>query len=289
MLSYLHGYHAGNFADVHKHCTLMLLLKKLHAKNTPITYIDTHAGAGLYALDDEKAEKTRESQLGVDALLASKTGVTHSAITEYLHLLASVRVSKQHTLGEHAYPGSPAIAQALLREQDFGILMELHNNEVGKLKQHFKRDTRLSIHHRDGFEGLAALTPPSTARGLALIDPSYELTSDYHQLISSLQTATARWRTGVFAVWYPILAGEKNHADFIKRKLAQLDVASVLNSELHIYTKEKNDGMIGSGMAIINAPWQLDTELESLLPELETLLAQSSKVKNKVEWLKEKA
>lgn len=103
MLSYLHGYHAGNFADVHKHCTLMLLLKKLHAKNTPITYIDTHAGAGLYALDDEKAEKTRESQLGVDALLASKTGVTHSAITEYLHLLASVRVSKQHTLGEHAY------------------------------------------------------------------------------------------------------------------------------------------------------------------------------------------
>lgn len=289
MLSYLHGYHAGNFADVHKHCTLLLILKKLLAKNTPITYMDTHAGSGVYSLDDEKAEKTKESLLGIDALLKPSTGIKSALLTDYLTLLTTFRESHKNTLGELGYPGSPAIAQALLREQDFGVLIELHNTEVGNLKRHFKRDSRLSIHHRDGFEGLAALTPPATPRGLALIDPSYELTSDYHELIKSLQTATARWSTGVFAIWYPILTGEKNHADFIKRKLSQLNVASVLNCELHIHAKEETSGMFGSGMAIINAPWQLDVELEALLPELKTHLAQSNQASYKVEWLKEKA
>lgn len=291
LLSYLHGYHAGNFADVHKHCTVMLVLQKLLQKNTPISYIDTHAGSGVYTLDDALAEKTGEYKLGIGALeQAYRDGKGHNPTAKaYLELLELFRQKKRATHGEQAYPGSPAIAQQLMRDQDFGILIELHTTEIGKLKQTFKRDSRLSIHHRNGFEGLAALTPPKTPRGLALIDPSYELTSDYHELFKHLDSATQRWSTGVFAIWYPILAGEKNHSSFIKRKLGQLNVQSTFVAELQLKTKEEGSGMIGSGMALINAPWKLDTELAALMKDLEIHLGDNKNTSSYIEWIKEKA
>lgn len=291
MLSYLHGYHAGNFADVHKHCTLMLVLQKLKQKNAPITFIDTHSGSGLYDLQEATAQKTGEYQHGVGALEQAhiQGKISTPTLLDYLSLIEAVQNNKQTTFEGKIYPGSPAIAQHLLREHDFGLLMELHNNEIGKLKQFFKRDGRLNIHHRNGFEGLAALTPPATPRGVALIDPSYELVSDYHDVFTALQTATQRWRTGIFAVWYPILAGEKNHAPFIKRKLAQLDCNNALVSELHIQPSAQAEGMTGSGMAIINVPWQLDTDLKALTDALQTHLDQGFKTESRLEWIKEKA
>lgn len=282
MLSYRHGYHAGNHADILKHALLCLLLTKLTSKDSPCIYFDTHAGAGSYDLSQQWAQQTGEYAAGVDRLLSCHT--PPAALTPLLALVKQMRQSRPM-----AYPGSPEIARQLLRPKDKLVFMELHNNEVRALKRNCRGDKRISFHHRDGFEGLVGLTPPPIARGLALIDPSYELKADYEKAATAVGKSAARWTTGTFALWYPLLGASNNRADLLLKRLKNATTQSLLTAELKVKAPSDDFGMHGSGMAIVNPPWQLDTQLQELLPGLATLLAQDDEASWKLEWLREKA
>jgi 23S rRNA (adenine2030-N6)-methyltransferase len=281
LLSYRHGYHAGNHADVFKHIVLCLLLKKLTAKATPCIYLDTHAGAGSYNLNQQWAQRNAEFLQGIERLLEQEQPPALAA-----DLLQLVRNARRQ--GPMAYPGSPAIARELLRPQDKLVLMELHNNEISALKRNCHGDKRISFHHRDGFEGLVGLMPPAIARGLVLVDPSYELKADYERTATSVVKAAGRWSTGTFAVWYPLLGKDRNRSQPLLQRLKS-GAQNLLVSELWVKAPSEDFGMHGSGMAIINPPWQLDTQLQELIPPLSALLAQDDQAGWRVDWLKAKA
>lgn len=284
MLSYRHAFHAGNHADVLKHVCLMLLLNKLTSKNKPCVYIDTHAGAGCYDLNAEQAQKTSEYQGGV----AQLGDIKDSVLNAYQQLIAPFWQQCQ-------YPGSPLLAAKLLRSNDSLHLIEWHNEEVANLRRTMRPYSQAAVHHRNGFEALVALTPPKPARGLVLIDPAYELGSDYQQLVTALQKACKRWATGVYAIWYPLLAkrsGSHNPhskaglSEKMLQQLSALPVDSLLNVQLWVDTPSQG-GMYGSGMAIINPPWQFDQQIKACLPELTQLLAQSGGAGWQLDWLKQ--
>lgn len=278
MLSYRHAYHAGNHADVLKHSLLCLVLAKLTVKDSPCVYIDTHAGAGLYQLNSAQAQKTGEAAGGIERLLAAPTSIP--GLAPYLKTVHQLRGKRPQS-----YPGSPAIAQQLLRPQDKLNLLELHNKEIDTLRANLGRDRRLSIHHRDGFEGLPALLPPPCPRGLVLMDPAYEVVADYAQAVASLAKAQARWQTGTYMLWYPLLARQRDRSGWLKHELHRQRPRNLLIAELWVQPASEEYGMHGSGVAIVNAPWQLDEQLSALLPALSELLTQAPGAGWKLDWL----
>lgn len=282
VLSYRHGFHAGNHADVFKHAALCLILKKLTAKEAPFVYLDTHSGAGHYNLNKQWSQTTVEFMDGIERVLNAER--TPPLLEEYVHLVKQAREAKPM-----AYPGSPNIARALLRPQDKLVLMELHNNEIRELKRHCAGDKRVSFHHRDGFEGLVGLMPPVLPRGVALIDPSYEVKADYETVARSISKAAARWATGMFVVWYPLLGESRDLSQLLLKKLKQSTEHSLLVAELAVKEQSAEFGMHGSGLAILNPPWQLNDQLRELLPALAEMLAQDDKASWRVEWLRQKS
>jgi 23S rRNA (adenine2030-N6)-methyltransferase len=221
LLSYQHGYHAGNAADVHKHLTLVLLLQKLRAKDAAFCFVDAHAGRGLYDLDSEAARKTGEAAHGILKLVAATD--PPASVCDYLDLVAGHNRPGSHRF----YPGSALLAQALLREQDRALLLELHPQEVLALKEAMARDRRVSVHKRDCFEGLPALLPPRIRRGLVLLDPSYEIRSEYETVIDLLEQSLSRWSNGIYLLWYPLprrrqrLHAARPHAQHPQRRQAR--------------------------------------------------------------------
>ena len=281
MLSYRHGFHAGNHGDVLKHICQILVLNKLCEKNKPFVYIDTHSAAGRYDLTSEESQKTSEFKTGVNKV-ATYQG--HSdVIISYKTLISDY-------LERDQYPGSPEIARAISRENDKLMFMELHNQELVNLKRNM-RGNNISIHHRDGFEGLVALTPPQPARGMVLIDPPYEMADEYVTLSKCLKKTLARWQTGIYLIWYPLLsarAGAKSGAsERMVKGFSSLPVKNLLNITLSVEGKDEDTGMYGSGMAIINAPRQFDNIMSDTLPELTKLLGVSDKSEYSIEWLVE--
>ena len=293
MFSYRHGYHAGNHADVLKHICQMLIIDKLKCKDKGFTYIDTHSGAGLYDLSSEQAQKTYEFKQGITRL-ADYAGA-EPALLAYQELTSSY-------LKNHQYPGSPEISRLLMRDQDKLHLMEWNNQEVINLKRQI-RGHNVAVHHRDGYEGLIAMTPPDLKRGLVLVDPSYETPDDYHHVVDALTKAYKRWSSGIYAIWYPLLAKRENESnDSFERAaskhhksqnmleaLSNAGFKNLLQEALAVQDPETFAGMYGSGMAIINAPWQLDDQLRACLSELTPLMAQNKKATNLVKWLVEEA
>lgn len=277
MFSYRHGYHAGNHADVLKHLCQMLILEKLASKAKPFTYIDTHSGAGCYNLGAGFSTKTSEFVDGIDRLLNLST--QQPEIKRYQKLINQYRQKER-------YPGSPEIACTMLRAQDTMSLMEWHNQEIINLKKHMGRRTNVSIHHRDGFEGLIALSPPKPARGLVMIDPSYEVNDDYEAVIHTLEKSYRKWKTGIYMLWYPLLAKARDKSGAMVNKIGKGPYSSVLNIQLSVKPQEEELGMHGSGILVINAPWQFDHQVEALLPELTTCLAIEGKGRGTVDWLK---
>ena len=233
MLSYQHAYHAGNRADLHKHAALARLIAALTVKPRPITYMETHAGRGLYDLSGPEARKTGEAAEGI-----LKAELPPGP---YAEALARVRV--RH--GATAYPGSPLIALELLRPVDRLHLMELHPAEHAALKRAL-RAPNVAIHRRDGFEGVLALSPPRPRKGLVLVDPSYEVKADYDAVPAFVAKLAARWPEATVLVWYPILA-EGRH----ERMAAALARPGVQRHEVRFGTGR---GMLGSGLIGVNLP-----------------------------------
>lgn len=278
MFSYRHSFHAGNHADVLKHLCQMLILQKLSIKTKPWTYIDTHSGAGLYSLASEESQKTAEYLQGIERL-SGYTGEC-TAILNYQTLV-------NQFLQQDEYPGSPQIAAQLARENDKLVCMEFHNNEIANLKRNM-RGTAAGIHHRDGFEGLLAVSPPKPARGLVLIDPPYELANEYDLVVDTVAKALKKWSSAVIAIWYPLLGGRAGAkqplANIMLDSLCELPCNNLLTVEMEVEQHNQDSGMYGSGLAIINAPWQLDEDLRQCIPQLHQLLTIDPNTTYRIDW-----
>mgnify|MGYP002634174054 CR=1 FL=1 len=257
MLSYQHGYHAGGFADVHKHAALCLLLAHLRRKPTPFCIIDSHAGRGLYDLTGEQASRTGEWQAGIARLV--EAAPVNEAVQPYLDIVAGFNAAGDLT----SYPGSPAIAARLMRKTDRLILVEGHPAEHAALSGAFRRDQRVHIHKRDSFEALPGLTPPTERRGLVLIDPSYEVKSEYRSVPVTVGKALRRWSTGIFAIWYPLLPDDRHRPLVVDLEAM---ARPVLIAELTGPVRDQ--GLRGAGLAVINPPWRFAESLASVGSEL---------------------
>ncbi len=235
MLSYQHAYHAGNPADLHKHLVLAELLTLLTRKARGISYLETHAGRGLYDLSAPESLKTGEAAEGIAALTLPACP------------LKTAIDAAQRSFGPAAYPGSPLIAQTLLRDQDRLHLMELHPAEYGALRKALRSETT-AVHKRDGYEGVLSLSPPKPRKGLVLIDPSYEVKTEYEQVADFTHKLMAKWPEATVMIWYPILPAGR-HEDLIaglKLKFLRHEVS---------FDLKDGEGMIGSGLVLVNTPY----------------------------------
>lgn len=267
MLAYRHAFHAGNHADVLKHITLMLLLRYMNAKDKPYRYIDTHAGAGGYSLEGQYAQKKGEYEKGIGRLWAREGLPT--VVSDYLELVQ--RFNPDGALTQ--YPGSPALAQMMLREQDQMRLFEMHPTDHRILTSFMAEAPGVTVYRADGFEGLKGQVPPSSRRALVLMDPSYEGHADYLKVVTSLRAAIERFSTGVYMVWYPQV--QKLEAAQLPKRLQALAPKSWLHARLTVQQPDSQGfGLAGSGVFIINPPHTLHAELQALLPVLTETLAQ---------------
>lgn len=280
MLSYRHAFHAGNHADVLKHVVLIQLLHYLGQKETPCMYIDTHAGAGVYALDAAYAAKNAEYETGIARLWDRKD--LPPPVAEYVQLIKSMNPSGKMRY----YPGSPYCADKVLREQDRLRLFELHPSDSKILEDNFRkleahaaaqgvrptaRGKRVMIQKGDGFIGLKALLPPPSRRGLILVDPPYEDKDDYRRVKETLSDALTRFATGTYAVWYPLL--QRMESRQLPDKLKRLPANSWLNVTLSISMPSPDGfGLHSSGMFILNPPWTLEPMLRKIMPYLVSVL-----------------
>lgn len=264
-MNYRHVYHAGNFADVIKHIMLTALIYSMMRKDTPFCYLDTHAGSGAYDLLSESANKTKEYQNGIKKIIAADK--PPELVARYLHCVHEINNqlmgSKQTYASLRYYPGSPLIARHLIRPHDRIVACELHPEEYQSLKTTFAGDKQVAVHHTDGFHGLKAFLPPSERRGIVLIDPPYENPDEFTRIAHTLPLALKRWPSGTYAIWYPIkdkLAVQKFYS-----ALKQPITDPILAIELTIYPDIPNH-LNGTGLIVINPPWQLEETVNNILP-----------------------
>ena len=269
MLSYRHAFHAGNHADVLKHFIEVQLLRYLAQKDKPFWYIDTHAGAGCYALDSGYAMQNAEFESGIARLWQRED--LPAPLAEYIELVKRLNPDGQLKL----YPGSPLVALQLLRDQDRMRLFELHPADSEMLQENFAgHGTQVLAQAADGFGALKALLPPPPRRALVLIDPPYEDKQDYRRVIAALREGLKRFANGVYAVWYPQL--QRAEAQQLPEQLRQLPVKSWLHVALSVQAPSADGfGMHGSGMFVLNPPWTLHGVLQETMPYLVKVLGQN--------------
>jgi 23S rRNA (adenine2030-N6)-methyltransferase len=265
MLSYLHGYHAGNHADALKHTVLTAALARLVAKDKPLRYIDTHAGAGGYDLRAAAAQKNREHEGGVGKVWTADGAPP--AVSRWLGLAR--RYNGEGAL--RRYPGSPWLAAQLLRASDDLFLFELHPVEHRALKKMVDGDRRVKLQREDGLTACIGLVPPPAKRALVLIDPSYELRDEHRSVIDAVVKLHKRFATGTIAIWYPVI--ERRWVERYERALRAAGIGAFATYELCVARERRGGGLTGSGMFVVNPPWQLADELEAALPWLVERLA----------------
>ncbi len=266
MLSYRHAFHAGNHADVLKHIILAQVLEYMIRKDKPFVYVDTHAGAGLYDLRGDWAEKNREYETGIGRIPLDLSGVP-GGMHAYLRVVQALNPLG----GLSEYPGSPWIARAILRAQDKARLFELHPSEYQKLHDLFAGNRHIKAEQCDGFQALNAVLPPAERRAVIFIDPPYEVKTDYRTVVESVKAAYRKFPSGVYIIWYPSL--NRMLTCKLESDLVNSGMRNILLVELSIGPEAGNIGMTTSGMIIINPPWQLSNALQNVLPFLQNSLA----------------
>lgn len=261
MLSYRHAFHAGNYADVLKHATLVQILRYMTQKDKPLCYLDTHAGAGFYSLKSPEAAKTGESERGIGLLWQ---------VPELPSALADYRACVAAACGRHltAYPGSPWFAQHLLRADDRLVLCELHPADRAQLERTFRGSANARCYAEDGWAKSLALTPPPERRGLVLIDPSYEVKDDYRKAAEHLAALYRKFATGVYAIWYPI--ADPARTETLLKRVRNSGVRRILRLEIGLTRDHLQPGMTGTGMLVVNPPWNL---AETMAPALQWFAA----------------
>jgi 23S rRNA (adenine2030-N6)-methyltransferase len=245
MLSYQHIYHAGNFADVHKHTLLVKTLSALKNKSSSLCVLDTHAGRGMYDLSAPEAQKKEEFKNGILSLWNEETG----PLADYTQI-----VQKYNPHGKlESYPGSPCIIRDMLRPADSLILSELHPAEFTELEKTFEGVKNTLILKNDGFAIMNERMPPDERHGMIVIDPPYEIKTDYVRLPRQVEKTWKKWPQGVFFIWYPILTTQP-HLDMLTA-LRRTTITDILISEIRLEEMPKEGfAMYGSGIAIINPP-----------------------------------
>mgnify|MGYP005988868907 CR=1 FL=1 len=278
MLSYRHAFHAGNFADVLKHSVLTLVLQYMTRKDKGFYYIDSHSGAGIYQLSDDYAQKTAEYKDGIARLIDTKL-INHDipqALQPYIDLIEQVNQQqleqREVEQGEELefYPGSPAIARQFTRRQDSAHLFELHPTDIEHLTQYCQRWNKSHVKQSDGYQGVLGLVPPPNRRGVVLIDPPYELKEDYLKAVRTIINGYKKFATGTYILWYPVVKRE------LVEQMQDAFIKSNVRNLLQVEYCQKQDtleyGMTGSGLFIVNPPWQLNQQLTQILPYLKEKL-----------------
>lgn len=258
MLSYQHGYHAGNLADVHKHAALAWVLAEMTRKDKPLSYLETHAGRGLYDLGAPEALKTGEAAAGIE-----RVERWFAPDDPYARVLAETR--RRH--GPRAYPGSPLVAALTLRTGDRMTLAELHPRE-GEALERALGPHGATIERRDGLETAVARTPPTPRRGLLLADPSWEVKAEYDKVPAALEAVARKWNVGALMLWYPLLP-DARHAGMLRR--LERAFPEGLRHEVRFPPARAGHGMEGSGLFVVNPPWRLDERLGWLSERFATL------------------
>jgi 23S rRNA (adenine2030-N6)-methyltransferase len=279
-MNYRHIYHAGNFADVLKHAVMARLIEYLKLKDKPFRVIDTHAGIGVYDLSSEEAQKTGEWLGGIGKLLGKDLPKNVAPLlAPYLDVVRSLNATSNVRL----YPGSPKLARMLLRKEDRLSLMELHPADCETLQGNFADDFQTRVTHLDGWLALNAHVPPKEKRGLILVDPPFEEPNEYARLVDGLGKAWRKFPGGVYCLWYPLKRGAPIK-DFTKA-LYELEIPKMLSAELTVRS-EREDGLTGSGLVIVNPPYTLKGELDILLPFLKEKLAQDRFASSRIAWIR---
>ena len=273
-MHYRHAFHAGNFADVFKHVLLCGLVLALNRKGAPWTYLETHAGAGGYRLQDE-AQRTGEFREGVARLMS--VDAAPLALSEWLDIVR--KFNRGAALD--AYPGSPWFVRQLAREQDRLVLCERVEGVFNDLRMLFAGDAAVALHRRDGYE-LPALLPPQSKRALVLIDPPFESPTEFEQVSASLIAARKRFSQGIYAVWYPLK--KRFEADRFCRRMGREADRDVL--DLRFETGAPGEGqMRGCGVLIVNPPYRFEEDLAPALDVLKRVLAQGPSAGWQAQWL----
>ncbi|ESW85867.1 lactate dehydrogenase [Mesorhizobium sp. LSJC269B00] len=271
-MNYRHAFHAGNHTEVFKHAALTIVLERLAQKTQPFMVLDTHAGIGSYDLTSEEANRTGEKDSGVAKVLGQKL----ASAPRYTSLLNDLNRD-----GLRIYPGSPEIIRNMLRDGDRLVACELHPKDGRLLQKRFRRDRRVLVQLRDGYEAIGALLPPPERRGLVFIDPPFEQKDETKRLANALQKGARKWATGVFLVWYPIKDATTGAA--LARATISAGFQKILRAEFLPYLR---DGirLAGSGMIICNPPWTVDESLRRLCRELTPLLGDAKSTWS-VDWV----
>jgi 23S rRNA (adenine2030-N6)-methyltransferase len=277
-MNYRHAFHAGNFADVHKHAVMARVLVHLREKHAAFRVIDTHAGAGRYDLTAPEPSRSGEWRDGIGRLLTAPIdGASRALLAPYLDAVAAL-----NSAGALAtYPGSPLLARSLLRQQDRLIACELEPHAAAALAATMRGDRRVKTITLDGWMALSAYVPPKERRGLVLIDPPFEDPGEFAHLPGALATAYRKWPTGIYMLWYPLK--ERRAPDTLARKLQAAGVPKVLRSEFTIGAVGTGARLAGSGLILVNPPFKLEAELRVLQPALAAIL--SSHGGWRLDWL----
>ncbi|MGV7217898.1 23S rRNA (adenine(2030)-N(6))-methyltransferase RlmJ [Bradyrhizobium sp. UFLA05-112] len=282
-MNYRHAFHAGSFADVIKHIVLARILTYLQDKPAAFRVIDTHAGAGLYDLKSDEAQRGGEWLTGIARVMQARLSNEVAALTKpYLDIVRAF-----NPRGElKAYPGSPLIARGLLRPQDRLVACELEPKARKALIDVLRRDTQARVVDLDGWVALPAFVPPKERRGLVLIDPPFEAKDEFERLGEAFSEAFAKWPTGIYVIWYP--AKSRRATDALAQAVAQAAVAAkpqgkCLRLEFSVAPQSTDAPLATTGLLIVNPPFTLQGELKTILPELEKPLGQGGAARFRLE------
>lgn len=268
-MNYRHAFHAGNFADVVKHIVLTRILIYLHDKPSAFRVIDTHAGAGLYDLAGEEAQRGGEWRTGIARLMQTRlTEASAALVAPYLDIVRAFNPQR----GLQAYPGSPLIARALLRPQDRLVACEIQPTAHRQLIANLRRDSQARVVDLDGWTALPAFVPPKERRGLVLIDPPFENKDEFTRLAEGFAAAFTKWPQGVYMLWYP--GKERRACDALAQHVARAAHQAAgedrcLRVEFSVAPQSAQSGLVSAGLLIVNPPWTLAAQLRTILSELE--------------------